>query len=62
VREQLLNIGIEASRLFLSLKQKKESENEDKNEEKNDNETINILQSNTSSSENVDDSESSQVL
>jgi predicted acylesterase/phospholipase RssA len=61
VREQLLNIGIEASRLFLSLKQKKESENEDKNEEKNDNETINILQSNTSS-ENVDDSESPQVL
>ncbi len=38
VREQLLNIGIEASRQFLSLKQKKESENEDKNEEKNDNE------------------------
>jgi predicted acylesterase/phospholipase RssA len=61
VREQLLNIGIEASRRFLSLKQKKESENEDKNEEKNDNETINILQSNTSS-ENVDDSESPQVL
>ena len=56
-REQLLNIGIEASRRFLSLKQKKE----DKNEEKNDNETINILQSNTSS-ENVDDSESPQVL
>jgi predicted acylesterase/phospholipase RssA len=57
VREQLLNIGIEASRRFLSLKQKKE----DKNEEKNDNETINILQSDTSS-ENVDDSESPQVL
>lgn len=39
VREQLLNIGIEASRLFLSLKQKKESENEHKNED----ETIPIV-------------------
>ena len=40
VRQQLLNIGIEASQHFLSLKQKKEHENK----EKNDSETINILQ------------------
>ena len=50
VRQQLLNDGIEASKLFLSLKQKKECENEEKNNEK----TITIVQSDRSS-ESPDD-------
>lgn len=41
VRQQLLNIGIQASQQFLSLKQKKECKNEDKNDSEKIN---NILQ------------------
>jgi predicted acylesterase/phospholipase RssA len=47
VREKLLTIGIEASRQFLSLKQKKEDKNEEKNEDeqqdKHKDETIPIV-------------------
>ena len=42
VRQQLLNDGIQASQRFLSLKQKKETQNKNKNEEKNHCEEVNI--------------------
>lgn len=68
VREQLLNIGIEASRQFLSLKQKKEEKNEEKNEEQNEEQNHeknhekakNIEHSETSDDSNLQ--ESPQVL